>query len=916
MILNKELNLTFFFRKRKKELLLLASFFLPLLVLIAGIAALNVTPFGKHSLIISDADGLFINYVSYAARMLQGKEGILFSFEKGLGGNMMTHLGGTLLNPFYLIFACTDIVNYPTAFTWITVLNLAACGPAMYLLMADLYGHRTSNLIFSTTYALIGFNVANVFLVTFFTGVQALPLMALGLRRIFQGKSPLLYILSLAYSLLTSFYFGFVLCVASVILSALAFWVREEELGERKRAVLVHYTLSSLFAGFLTMVVWLPGFLAMQGGRLEKTKLSDFTIWENMPFVQMGAKLFSGANSTNQLASGLPNIYVGILPIALVILFFLNSNIHKRRKAAAALALGIYLLCFYIDTFNMLMHGGTHPNWFNFRYSFVFSFLLLLIASYEWQFVDRLGAADLKRCIIIMVLSTLLIFTQKYEFVMGGAVVLDFALLLLIILGYRMYRANPEKNPKKVFERFALLLVCVQLAVNYGLSTKGIQAWEVKEKEYQDPVMLVSPLVDALNQTEPGFFRMEVNHQRSETCGNDPMLYGYHGVGHGGSNERNFVRKGLNKLGVPWFDMRNYYTDGVPGATDALLGLKYIIAEEDLQEEKGYTEKSGIGKMNIFENPNALSLGVLSQRDLTGIQTDFADVFDNLNQVWSALAGDERQVLTEETDFTITPHNQSDAQSMEAAQAREKLESREASLSSQSESGSGQSESLDSVTTGALKTPPEDSSYVSFSFTAKQDGPVFFYNRYALSTDGGSYCPVIFFQGRYHKGDKVEGYLTIGSDYINQKDFEDFAGRFRVAYANEDVLSELAEKVKQQPVQVEVLKDSHLKGTFTADKNEQLMFTIPWDEGWTCWIDGERVEMKQVLDVFMAFDVTTGTHSFEMKFVPEGWQLGKTISLVSVALLMLYLAVFRGLIDRNLTAEKLALRKARKKENQ
>lgn len=872
------------------------SFLLPVFVMIAGIAALNVTPFGKHTLIISDANGLYINYVSYAARMFQGKEGVLYSFQKGLGGNMMTHLGGTMLNPFYLLFACTDILNYPTAFTWISVLNFAACGPTMYLLMADLYGHRPSNLIFSTTYALIGFNVANVFQVIFFTGVQMLPLMALGIRRIFQGKNPLLYILALAYCLLTNFYFGFVLCVASVILFVLDFWVRENELGERKIAVLIHYTLSSLFAGFLTILVWLPGFLAMKGGRLEQTKLTDFTIWENMPFVQMGAKLFSGANSTDQLVSGLPNIYVGILPIALVILFFLNSKINKRIKAAAALALGIYLLCFYIDTFNMLMHGGTHTNWFNYRYSFVFSFLLLLIASYEWQFVDRLSASDLKHCIIIMVLSTLLIFTQKYEFVMGGAVVLDFALLLLIFLGYRMYRANPEKNPKKVFERFALLLVCVQLAVNYGLSTKGIQEWEVKVGDYQKPVMLVSPLVDALNQLESGFFRMEVNRQRSETCGNDPMLYGYHGVGHGGSNERDFVRKGLSKLGVPWFNMRNYYDDGVPAATDALLGLKYILAQEDLGDEKGYTAKlAGLEGMTIYENPNALSLGVLSKQDLTGIQTDFADVFDNLNQVWSALAGDERQVLTEETDLTITPHNQAETGSVKAAQAREKLESREASLASLSESDSTQSDSASSVTTGALKTPPEDSSYISFSFTAKQDGPVFFYNRYTLSTDNGNYGPVIFFQGRYHKGDKVEGYLSVDSDYINQQTLDEFAGRFRVAYANEDVLSELAEKVKQQPVQVEVLKDSHLKGTFTADKNEQLLFTIPWDEGWTCWIDGERVEMKQVLDVFMAFDVTAGTHSFEMKYVPEGWQLGKSISLASVALLLLYLLLRKRL---------------------
>ena len=33
--------------------------------------------------------------------------------------------------------------------------------------------------------------------------------------------------------------------------------------------------------------------------------------------------------------------------------------------------------------------------------------------------------------------------------------------------------------------------------------------------------------------------------------------------GHGGSNESNFVRTELFKLGVQWYDMRSYYAQGI-----------------------------------------------------------------------------------------------------------------------------------------------------------------------------------------------------------------------------------------------------------------------------------------------------------------------------------------------------------------
>ena len=87
----------------------------------------------------------------------------------------------------------------------------------------------------------------------------------------------------------------------------------------------------------------------------------------------------------------------------------------------------------------------------------------------------------------------------------------------------------------------------------------------------------------------------------------------------------------------------------------------------------------------------------------------------------------------------------------------------------------------------------------------------------------------------------------------------------------------------------EKIKDSHLRGEFTAEAGQLLMFTIPYDEGWTCFIDGKEAEIKQVLGVFMAIDAPAGTHSYEMKFFPVGMKTGIGLSAAALLTTLVYI---------------------------
>ena len=110
-----------------------------------------------------------------------------------------------------------------------------------------------------------------------------------------------------------------------------------------------------------------------------------------------------------------------------------------------------------------------------------------------------------------------------------------------------------------------------------------------------------------------------------------------------------------------------------------------------------------------------------------------------------------------------------------------------------------------------------------------------------------------------------------------------------------EVFADAMERLGQVQYQIDPSStDSHLTGTVTTTVDNQLMFTsIPYDEGWNIYVDGEKVELYEANNSLVSFYVEgVGEHSVEMKYMPATVALGITISIVClvifIALLILY----------------------------
>lgn len=84
----------------------------------------------------------------------------------------------------------------------------------------------------------------------------------------------------------------------------------------------------------------------------------------------------------------------------------------------------------------------------------------------------------------------------------------------------------------------------------------------------------------------------------------------------------------------------------------------------------------------------------------------------------------------------------------------------------------------------------------------------------------------------------------------------------------------------------------YIKGTVKADKDGVMLFSIPYDEGWSVTLDGENVPSQKAAGYLLAFDITEGEHEIELSYTVPGIKEGAIISLVSL-LLFISVAIYK-----------------------
>lgn len=104
-------------------------------------------------------------------------------------------------------------------------------------------------------------------------------------------------------------------------------------------------------------------------------------------------------------------------------------------------------------------------------------------------------------------------------------------------------------------------------------------------------------------------------------------------------------------------------------------------------------------------------------------------------------------------------------------------------------------------------------------------------------------------------------------------------------------------------LKIQTFASNHIKGTISPGQDGILVFSIPFNQGWTLWIDGVATPMIRANFGMLAAPVFAGTHTVELRFQLPGQQTGLWLGLLGLCLMACLLLYNRKRKSCNLTVE-------------
>lgn len=108
-----------------------------------------------------------------------------------------------------------------------------------------------------------------------------------------------------------------------------------------------------------------------------------------------------------------------------------------------------------------------------------------------------------------------------------------------------------------------------------------------------------------------------------------------------------------------------------------------------------------------------------------------------------------------------------------------------------------------------------------------------------------------------------------------------------------DHYPEQAEKLRQEKLQNVFLGTNEFSGTIDITGNKVLCITVPYEDGWTAYVDGKETEILRANYAFMGLNLSEGHHEIVLKFQVPYLTKGIIVSLVSLCLTLTLFVILK-----------------------
>lgn len=841
----------------------------------------EIIPFGEKIIYRMDLYHQYGPLFSELYDRLTSGESLIYSWNSGLGSSFLGNFYNYLSSPISFIILFFGHNNTFEAVAAIIAIKAVLSAMAMsYYLKKSQKSDGFTISAFGIMYAFCGYFVAYYWNVMWIDAMYILPFVVLGIEKIIDSGKCKTYILALSLAIFSNYYIGYMLCIFSCLYFVYYFFCSTQKIKNQKLSIPkeksifknlsnsffwnsgVRFALSSISVGLILLFMLIPlayilnSSSATTGSAPEEYK-SYFNIFDFL------ANHLAGLEPTIR-SSGediLPNIYCGMLTVLLVPLYLFSKRISSTEKIASVILLAVMFFSFNINFINFFWHGFHFPNDLPYRQSFVYSFILLIIAFKALKNIDEYNKKQILAVGIGVIAFVVL--TQKTgsknvdDFTVF--VTIAFTVLLTIVLGLIV---------SKKAQMFALsvMLICSVTAETISANTDHYVANQTKDGfavDYDDFKSLQEQIKDSDKSI---FYREELSDLRARM---DPCWYDYNGASIFSSMAYEKVANLQKYIGLYGNKINSFTYNPQTPLYNAMFSLKYIYDKSDfISECEYYAKKAENTKFSAYENKYMLNIVYPVSKSVKNWDASLYKNPVEAQEEYFRLATNVTGIYNRITDYEIIYGNIHSIDKYDIAN--------------------------ESFTLNKIDGNYDGS--ITIDITAKDTSNIYIYVYSRNLGDVSVFSPKITTTMNVN-----DGYiLDLGSHEPNDIISVELPLEEGHSSANVDFVAFTIDhnkfvkgynKLKDGQIKYTKFDETIIIGEFTANKDEILYTSIPYDESWQIYIDGKKVSKDDVFaisDALIGVNITEGEHEITFIYEAQGLKECIVISALFIIILLIF----------------------------
>ena len=846
----------------------------------------SIIPFGDKTIYRMDLYHQYGPLFSELYDRITSGESLLYSWNSGLGSSFIGNLYNYLSSPFSILVLIFGHDNtFEAVAAMIAIKSILSAMAISYYLKKSNKADGPQLIAFGIMYAFSAYFIAYYWNVMWIDSMYLLPLIVLGIEKIINSGKCGTYIVFLAIAIFTNYYIGFMLCIFSCLYFLYYYFCSYDKINKKteilnnngkKYSFLdksfffqsgIRFALSSLAVGIILIFMLLPvAYVLSSSSATSGTHPNEiknyFSIFDFL--ANHLASLEPTIRSSGE--DVLPNVYCGILTVILIPVYLFSDRISSKEKIASCVLLGIMFFSFNINILNYLWHGLHFPNDLPYRQSFMYSFILITMAYKAFINLQYIN----KKQIIAIGISVMafIVLTQK----LGSKNVDNTTVLISIIYVFAFtIILGLIQSKKNQAYALSIILSCTAISETIIANTDHYVANQTKTAftEDYDGFKELQSVIDEKDNSL--FYRSELSDLRTRM---DPSWYDYNGVSVFSSMAYESVANMQKSIGLYGNKINSYTYNPQTPVYNSFFGIKYIYDRNSLiSDGEYYTLADKNATYSAYENNYSLNIAFpVSDRLLTWDASLYSNPVDSQQELFANATGIDG-IYNKIYNYEFVCSNVNDITVDDKIMSNFSL----------------------------YKIDDSTEASATATITAESSGHIYVYLYSRNLDDVSVYSPVISTSMTVS-----DGYiLDLGYHNTNDKISITMPIEENETYANVDfvVFTIDNEKfvdgynmLKSGQIEYTSFTDTKIEGNFSANDDEVLFTSIPYDKGWNVYIDDEKISednLVKISDALLGVKVNSGEHSIRFEYSIPGLKIAYIISAVFVILLLVVFVMMK-----------------------